>query len=46
MDLREDVESLNNEVDALLLNDGPANDGSSGQKDATASDMLRFLYNP
>lgn len=43
MDPSDDVENLNQGVDAVMLNDGPDHDGSSGEKDTTASDMLRFL---
>lgn len=45
MDPSEDVENLNQGVDAVVLNDGSDHDTSSGQKDTTASDMLRFIYN-
>lgn len=43
MDPSEDVENLHQGVDAVALNDGPDIEGSSGEKDTTASDMLRFL---
>lgn len=42
MDPSEDVENLNQGVDAVVLNDGSDHDTSSGQKDTTASDMLRI----
>lgn len=45
MNPSDNVENLNHRVEAVVLNDGSARDSSSGQKDTSSSDMLRFLPN-
>ncbi|XP_035514708.1 centromere protein H [Morone saxatilis] len=42
MDSSDNVGNLNHMVEAVVLNDGPAPDGSTGQKDTSPTDMLRI----
>lgn len=42
MDPSEDVENLNHRVDAVALNDEPDHDSYTGQKELTATDILRI----
>lgn len=44
MDSSDDIGNLNHIVKAVALNDGPAPDGSVGQKETPPTDMLRFFF--
>jgi len=44
MDASDNMGSLNHMVETVALNDNPAPESSSGQKDASPADMLRFLH--